>query len=569
MTKIFINYRSYDDGAAAALLDNILSDRFGPDRVFRDSRTIPLGTDYRPDLWGNLARSSAVLVVIGPRWLSVENGRGRKIDDPDDFVRREIALALQIGINVIPILVGETPLPAEADLPDDVKGLTHRQHLRLDPRNDKSDIQPLLEAVGRIIGAGVDRPAPAGTRAAAPTVVSHEPPRQTTTKVRNSGGPVVVGDRNRVENTTHQHSYSIPTGVRVGLIVLIALLTASTGIWTAVKWVVPRFAPTYKTQFLIDATSESAMNGPGSIAKSLRTILGNSGDGDELALRSFGGECGSPDNTTRLVDFDTDNRSDIMSAADTVRGGGDATLLRGIVQAVADFSRRFSLDATQVNRVIVVTQHGTDACDDDTAFVRREIQTRVAAAGLAIEFRLIGFQVPPSQRADLGDLAAGANAPAPMFVDTEAELTAALDWFANIEPVLRGATEIVRVLNAAVERVNTAVRAIEDGRLDVAERELDAATPQASSAEGDFDDLTGRTKTAHARDLHTRAVNLRVRLGRVVTAAAALLDAARSGAPIEAEQAAFRTAATAYNNEVTSMDEALAAVRATSPKADE
>lgn len=327
----------------------------------------------------------------------------------------------------------------------------------------------------------------------------------------------------------------------------------------------PQFAPTYKTQFLIDTTAGSASDGPETIAKSLKTVVENSGDHDALALRSFGGECGAEkNNTTQLVDFSTDNRQKITQAASEVRAGGKATLLRGITQAVEDFSQPFAQRAKQVNRIIVVTRHGTDACDDDTAFVEKEIRDRITAAGVTIAFRLIGYQVPDNQRDHLTQIATGAGAPDPMFVNTPADLNAALDWFTNIEPILRNAKEIIGLLNPTVEQVNTAVKAIDDGRLDVAERTLSQVK---AATDTQFEDLQGRIKTPTAQDIYSKASHLRTQQARVVAAAADLLTTARAAAPLDSKLIAFRQVATVYNTEVKTMNKTLDALRAKAPGA--
>jgi hypothetical protein len=59
-----------------------------------------------------------MLVVIGTHWLSItdDNGR-RRLDDSEDFVRREIEAALQSGIRVIPVLVDGATMPPSDQLP--------------------------------------------------------------------------------------------------------------------------------------------------------------------------------------------------------------------------------------------------------------------------------------------------------------------------------------------------------------------------------------------------------------------------------------------------------------------
>ncbi|MGH3869719.1 MAG: VWA domain-containing protein [Pseudonocardiaceae bacterium] len=373
---------------------------------------------------------------------------------------------------------------------------------------------------------------------------------------------VLVGDRGRQHNVFH---LTIPRGIRNAVLILIIAILLAGGGWIAVTWVLPQFAPTYKTQFLIDTTAGSLSDGPETIAKSLKTVVENSGDHDALALRSFGGECGAEkNNTTKLVDFSTGNRQKIPQAAGEVRAGGKATLLRGITEAVEDFSQPFAQRAKQVNRIIVVTRHGTDACDKDTAFVEREIRDRITAAGVTIEFRLIGYQVPGNQRDHLTQIATGAGAPEPMFVNTPADLNAALDWFTNIEPILVNAKEIIDLLNPTVDQLTSAVNAITDGRLDVAERTLNQAKVATDTQ---FEDLQGRIKTPTAQDIHSKASHLRTQQARVAAAAADLLTTARAPAPLGPELTAFDQVANVYNAEATTMNETLAALRDKAPRA--
>jgi hypothetical protein len=389
------------------------------------------------------------------------------------------------------------------------------------------------------------------------------PPPDRYVDARDSRG-VQIGDHGVQKNN---FTLNIPRGVRNAAIILIISALVAGAAWIVVTWLLPQFAPTYKTQFLIDTSAGAAADGTEAIAKSLTTAVGNSGDHDALALRSFGGECGAENNTTQLVDFDTDNRQQIIDAAGGIGTGSKATLLRGIVQAVDDFSSPFTQDAKQVSRVIVVTQHGIDACDEDIAFVEREIRNRISAAGLAIEFRFVGYQIPDTQRSQLTHISTAAGAPGPTFVNTPAELDAAVNWFTNAEPVMRDAQKIIDVLNPTVDRVNTAVKAITDGHLDTAESTLNDARSTITNTDAELNNLQDRTKTPIARDIHDRAAHLRIQQGRVVTAAVDLLDAARSHSPLDAKLAAFQQVATDYNREVNGMNDALNALRATGPAA--
>ncbi|WP_432009412.1 hypothetical protein [Streptomyces bacillaris] len=252
--------------------------------------------------------------------------------------------------------------------------------------------------------------------------------------LRGAQGAVVVVDgsgrpvRVRQRNVFIKYLVELPRSVKAALLILLCLAIIAGGGWIVSRWILPEIAPSYRTQFLVDTAKGPDPRGAVDIAASVRTTVGNSGDQDALALRAFGGECGASDNTRRLADFATGNRRKLMQVTEGIRAAGSPTLVRGLVEAVQDFSRPFDLAATQMNRVIVITGHGADACDDDIAFVENEIRDRIRAAGLRLEFRVIGYQVPRTQRDRLRRIATGTGAPDPKLADTLPELQAAVDF---------------------------------------------------------------------------------------------------------------------------------------------
>jgi hypothetical protein len=62
-------------------------------------------------------------VIIGPAWLEATHNGRRRLDDPADFVRIEVELALKAGIEVIPVLVDGARMPGEKDLPKSISAL--------------------------------------------------------------------------------------------------------------------------------------------------------------------------------------------------------------------------------------------------------------------------------------------------------------------------------------------------------------------------------------------------------------------------------------------------------------
>src|SRR5262245_9269861 len=104
--RIFINYRREDSRADARSVYQRLERVFGKNRLFMDVDTIQKGRDFTKVLDEHLAQSDVMLAIIGNRWLTAQDEKGaRRLDDPDDFVRVEIARALDRDISVIPVLV--------------------------------------------------------------------------------------------------------------------------------------------------------------------------------------------------------------------------------------------------------------------------------------------------------------------------------------------------------------------------------------------------------------------------------------------------------------------------------
>lgn len=150
MSRIFISYRR--DDTAADMTDRLyeqLVRRWGR-RVFMDIDSLVGGDLFAVEIERNLQSCAVVLVVIGREWLSLSDGRGgRRIDDPGDYPRMEVAAALRRGIRVIPVLVGNAILPQAQELPADIAGLADRQVIRISRERFEADVRQLIAAVAQ------------------------------------------------------------------------------------------------------------------------------------------------------------------------------------------------------------------------------------------------------------------------------------------------------------------------------------------------------------------------------------------------------------------------------------
>ena len=133
--KIFISYRRDDSAAFTGRVYDRLRHEFGHTSVFMDVDNIGSGAHFVKTLNEEVAKCGVLLAIIGPRWLSAcdEDGH-RRPDSTNDFVRIEIATALNRGITVIPILCDGMQVPKANQLPDDLKALATRNGLHV--RND-------------------------------------------------------------------------------------------------------------------------------------------------------------------------------------------------------------------------------------------------------------------------------------------------------------------------------------------------------------------------------------------------------------------------------------------------
>ena len=154
---IFICYRREDTAAYAGRLGDALVERFGRNSVFMDVDTIEAGVDFNDEIDRAIGHCDALIALIGPRWLEAASARGRRLDDPQDFVRVEIGHALDRNIRVIPTLVGGAQMPDAGDLPGDIAKLAKRNAVELTDKRFRTDLQSLVEPLERIAQQKRDR----------------------------------------------------------------------------------------------------------------------------------------------------------------------------------------------------------------------------------------------------------------------------------------------------------------------------------------------------------------------------------------------------------------------------
>ncbi|MFI7343125.1 toll/interleukin-1 receptor domain-containing protein [Streptomyces sp. NPDC050085] len=203
MHDIFINYRTGDGEQFSATLESALSARFGADRVFRASKDIAPGARFDTSLLEGVRRSGVLLALIGPGWAD-----DPRLQNPSDWVRKEILEAFECGIRVLPILLGrKTERPSRDQLPAPMAHLTDCQTLRYDHQSNAHDLKRIGDALATLVpqlaACDADR-----TKSESPA------PGSTTNTITgdNSGSQIQAGSVNGDLNSNSPHHNGIHIG---------------------------------------------------------------------------------------------------------------------------------------------------------------------------------------------------------------------------------------------------------------------------------------------------------------------------------------------------------------------
>lgn len=142
---IFLSYRRDDVPGAAGRLAAELIEHFGPNRVFLDTHSIKPGADFGDRIQQALDQSKVMVCVMGPRWAI------QRTHDAGDYVRREIANALESRSAVVPVRAFGGSLPARSDLPPILHGLLDRQVVSIDNETWDIGVSGIVAEIKRIL----------------------------------------------------------------------------------------------------------------------------------------------------------------------------------------------------------------------------------------------------------------------------------------------------------------------------------------------------------------------------------------------------------------------------------
>jgi hypothetical protein len=126
-----------------------LAAKFGQSNVFMDVDDLRPGQRFDVELAKALGACDVFITVFGARWMDLQ--RQRHVDSEYDYVRAEIAAALQRGVTIIPVRVGREGnlprLPRPDELPEDIRELVFHQKHDIAHERFRRDITDLVQAI--------------------------------------------------------------------------------------------------------------------------------------------------------------------------------------------------------------------------------------------------------------------------------------------------------------------------------------------------------------------------------------------------------------------------------------
>jgi hypothetical protein len=149
--QIFISYRREESKWSARSLYDRLVTHFERKQIFMDVDTLKPGVDFFEAIEKSVGSCDVLIAVIGAHWVNAADEQGRRrLDNPEDFVRMEIATALSREVRVIPVLVDGASMPKTADLPDDLKPLVRRNALPVSDTRFDDDCRRLVATIVQV-----------------------------------------------------------------------------------------------------------------------------------------------------------------------------------------------------------------------------------------------------------------------------------------------------------------------------------------------------------------------------------------------------------------------------------
>lgn len=145
--KLFFSYRRDDAAGWAGRLFDSLSESFDSGNIFIDVDSIPAGEVFGEAIRRSILDADVILAIIGKKWAGIDEKGQRRIDNPNDFVRLELATALEHNKRLIPVLVDGASPPRREQLPENIAALADHNVIELTHVRWKYDTGRLIESI--------------------------------------------------------------------------------------------------------------------------------------------------------------------------------------------------------------------------------------------------------------------------------------------------------------------------------------------------------------------------------------------------------------------------------------
>jgi hypothetical protein len=249
VAKVFVSYRRDDSSGYAGRVHDRLEREFGANLLFMDVDAIPLGVNFIKVLREEVSKCDVLLAVIGSNWLGSRDEEGiRRLDNPNDFVRLEIATALHRDIPVIPILLDGAKIPKADQLPKDLKELALRNALDVRHTTFHTDMNKLIKELKGTPREVVD----------VPSVSDKKQPSQTIAESQKKA--VLEGSVAGQKAQPNRVSPSRKVAIIFGCGMVVAAVAAAIVGAAVVKW--PRVETSQPPPIASQPSSEAAQPSP-------------------------------------------------------------------------------------------------------------------------------------------------------------------------------------------------------------------------------------------------------------------------------------------------------------------
>lgn len=150
--KIFVSYRRVDSADIVGRIVDHLMMAFGDDSVFHDIDSINVGASFKETIDQAICESDVFLAIIGDRWFEEMSARLQDSEGvmsiTSDYVFMECETAIGNELSIIPVLVGESPMPCTSRLPEKIAKLSSYNAAIVRTGMDfRSQMKTLIDAI--------------------------------------------------------------------------------------------------------------------------------------------------------------------------------------------------------------------------------------------------------------------------------------------------------------------------------------------------------------------------------------------------------------------------------------